>query len=244
MASITEMKAQQAALAKAIKDAEVAEVAKVAAAKVTEEGEEYRQEIAKKCGFTEDAEGKVSTRKGTVIYKEVVTPLINEVIELRAEVARLKSVSAPKVAKKKGEKKVAGSQYQFAPFTEEDAEDLSAKKCHTRRMKRVDGVHQFFQCSKDAEVRGGYCSGCIKTHQQRADKGFFKEGDMAIGTDGDIRIWGGTPEQVTGGIRDENHYGFIKFGVCGGGDKPITHMGRPIPEEIITQFNLPRPTAE
>ena len=145
----------------------------------------------------------------------------------------------PKVSKKARRGKVPGSSYKFHPFTEDDARDISAGYCHTRRQKIIDGVHHFHQCSRRATIRGGYCAGCHKTHETRTEKYAGAPGDMKISVDGDIRIVGGTPEQVVGIIRDDLHRGFIQFGICENGYAgPVKHL-KPIPDEIMKLYNLP-----
>jgi hypothetical protein len=172
------------------------------------------------------------------IQSEVEEVEEEEVMETHLD----KHISPHTTPRKKGipkkPKKIPGSQYRFAEFTAENVEDISAKSCHIRREKKVDGVTHFYQCSKTATKRGGYCSGCIKTHATRAAKYPDAPGQMAISMDGDIRIVGGTPEMVAGIIRDEQHRGYLQFGVCAPCAGPVKYL-RPIPAGIVAEYNLP-----
>ena len=116
-------------------------------------------------------------------------------------------------------------------------ESINPDKCHIRRCPKPNGIHKFQQCRSRATKRGGYCQTCIQTHEKNLLR-YPPNGQMKISVDGDIRIWGGKPEQVCGIIRDTCHNEFLSKGVCQ--DLPLQHIVK-IPDDIIKEYNLPKP---
>lgn len=241
MATAADMKKAMAEMAKALKVAEAAEAKAKSDAAAAADFENIRGEYMARCYNKAKGDADPKARKAENIISEVVTPLLNELETARAELSALKATATAAPKAKAGKKsKTSGAQYSFHPFSTDDADDLSAALCHIRRVKKdASGKWHFSQCPKKATIRGGYCSGCHKTHETRAAKFADAAGQMKISVDGDIRIVGGTPEQVVGIITGDPHIGFIQKGVCdsfGGG--AVKHL-KPIPQNIIELYNLP-----
>ena len=231
MSSVAEIKAQQKSLAAALKKAEAEEVSRAAAADTDT--------------IIADLKAKFAPIESDI--ESETEPLFNEMSEMLYQLIRenagLKaSVSTSKTTKSKKGKAVP--KYHFTNDFDED--DIIKKKCHKRTVKETNikgqKTYDFFQCGGVATEKHGYCQRCLDTHKKRMEDHSEYEGtgDMKCLMDGDIRIIGGTPKEITGIVRDDAHASFLDQGVCQG--KPITHLV-PIPEDIIIKYNLPRPAA-
>jgi len=126
-----------------------------------------------------------------------------------------------------------GKKWSFTPFNSV----INPNNCHIRRSKRGGDREQIFhQCTRKATEKHGYCQGCIDLSIERDSK-HPPHTKHRIGIDGDIRIWGGLPEDHGRSIRDNAHGNWLVHCVCQG---RVLHYQKDIPEEIITKFNLPR----
>ena len=133
-----------------------------------------------------------------------------------------------------------GKKWNFKPFNSV----INPHNCHVRRSKTLKTVKGetiireeiFHQCTRKATEKHGYCQGCIDKSVER-DSQFGTHTTHRVGLDGDIRIWGGIPEDHGRSIRDNAHGNWLAQCVCQG---KILHYHKDIPEDIIRKYNLPR----
>ena len=127
-----------------------------------------------------------------------------------------------------------GKKWSFIPFNS----IINPKQCHVRRSKTLKGknVEIFHQCTRKATEMHGYCQGCIDKSTER-DSQYGTHTTHRVGIDGDIRIWGGSPEDHGRSIRDNAHGNWLDQCVC---QSKSLYYCKDIPEEIIRKYNLPR----
>ena len=162
------------------------------------------------------------------------------------EIAKLKLTTPAPPAKgkaKKGDK--PKRQWPSVQFSADDADCISASLCHNRRCSKIAGKWAFSQCKAKATMKHGYCQRCLDTTAAAAEKkggatDCVGEGGR-VPRDGDIRLWGGKPEEIVGYVDPVgDHHGFLTQTIGENDpDNTALHYIKKVPKRIRALYGLP-----